>query len=193
MPGILPTEVAEPVRPSIALNEVEVPKGYELIDGALVEMPSMGVESSVVLGRLFVSLHQYCENTRCGIAIAGEAGYRCFPHKRSQVRKPDVSVILGDPDTISIPTGDFERVPDLVVEVVSPNEAHENLSQKIRDFRKAGTRLMWIIEPGLRSVTIERADGTITRLEEPAELTGESVLPGFSVALSAFLPRVIPA
>lgn len=165
-----------------------VPKGYELIDEQLVEKPPMGAISSIVVGRVFRRLDDFCESTRLGLAVTGEAGYRCFPHKPTQVRKPDVAVILGDPTTLVIPRGDFRIVPAVVVEVVSPNETADDLNDKIDDFLTAGTALVWVIHPTLRSVMIHRANGSVARLRDPADLTGEDVLPGFTVPLAAFLP-----
>jgi Uma2 family endonuclease len=166
-----------------------IPKGYELVDGQLVEKPPMGAESGLVLGRLFRRFDDWCESTRAGIAVTGEVGYRCFRHKPRQVRKPDVSVILCDPDTFVVPREDFRVVPALVVEVVSPNETVEELSGKVDDFLAAGTALAWVVEPIRRAVTIYRADSTVSQLRDPADLTGETVLPGFTTPLAAFLPR----
>jgi Uma2 family endonuclease len=104
-----------------------------------------------------------------------------------------VAVILGDPDAIIVPRGDFRVVPALIVEVVSPNETADDLDGKIEDFLRAGTVLVWVIHPLRRTVMIHRANGTISRLRDPADLTGEDVLPGFAVPLAAFLPRVPPA
>ncbi|QEL20021.1 Uma2 family endonuclease [Limnoglobus roseus] len=165
-----------------------VPRGYELIDGELVEIPSMGVESSLVLGRIFYLLHGWCEQTQLGIAIAGEAGYRCFPWKPKQVRKPDVAVILCDPKTFIAPKGDAGIVPDLVVEVVSPNDTVVDLDTRVREFLRAGTKLVWVVNPDTREVLARRADGTIQSFTEPADLTGENLLPGLRVSLAAFLP-----
>ncbi|MGL4420522.1 MAG: Uma2 family endonuclease, partial [Gemmataceae bacterium] len=108
-------------------------------------------------------------------------------------RKPDVSVVLCDPWQFVAPSPHCREVPALVVEVISSSNQFSEILAKIDMFLGAGTRLAWIVDPVTRSVHVYRADGTVTRLREPAELTGESVLPGFSVALSAFLPRIIPA
>lgn len=169
-----------------------VPKGYELIDGELVETPEMSEEAGWVVGKLYQHLDAWCERTKLGVALTGEIGYRCFVRRPRQVRKPDIAVIEANPDTYVLTRGDSRHVPVLVVEVVSPNETVDDLGDKIDDFLGAGTALAWAIEPVRRSVTIYRADGTLSRLRDPAELTGEGVLPGFAVPLAAFLPRVPP-
>jgi Uma2 family endonuclease len=167
-----------------------VPKGYELIDGELVEKPAMGAESSVTVGRIFRRLDEWCEQHFCGLSVTAEAGYRCFPRKPRQVRKPDVSVILCDPRTFIVPSGDFRIVPALVVEVVSPHETMNELTVKVEDFLSAGTSLAWVVEPQLRIAFVHRADGSVTKVREPGELSGEVVLPGFNLPLSAVLPVI---
>ena len=175
-----------------AVSEIDpIPDGYELIDGELREMPNVGAQSSWMVGRIFRHLDDWCAHTGGGLAITGEAGYRCFG-RAAKVRKPDVSVIVCDPRTFVIPREDFRVVPNLVVEVVSPNETVEGLNGKVVDFRRAGTALIWVIDPSTRSATITRGDGTMAQLFEPAELSGEDVLPGFTLPLAAILPRPIP-
>lgn len=169
-----------------------VPRGYERIDGQLVEIPDMGFESSLVVGRVFHLLHTWCEKTQAGIAVTGEAGYRCFSWKPRQVRKPDVSVILCDPKAFLAPKGDSPTVPDLVVEVVSPNDTVVELEIRIREFLRAGTRLIWVVNPDARTALIYRSDGTVQSLTDPADLTGETVLPGFTTPFATFLPVIAP-
>lgn len=179
----------EEIDPASPRDLYDVPKGYELIDGELVEMPAMGAESSWVLGRMFRYLDRWCEERTAGVAITGEAGYQCFPDRPGLVRKPDVSVILCDPASFVPPKVNLESVPDLVVEVLSPHNEAADINAKTEAFLAAGTRLVWIIDPELRMVLVHRADGTVTKLRDPAELTGENVLPGFATPLAAFLPR----
>lgn len=168
----------------------DVPEGFEFVDGELVEIPQMGAESSIVAGRIFRKLDDWCESHRSGIAITAEAAYRCFSSKPRQVRKPDVSVIVCNPDSFAIPKGELLVVPSLVVEVVSPNETMDDVMRKIEDFLEAGTPLAWVVQPQMRQAFVHRPNGTVSKFRDPAELSGEDVLPGFRVALADFLPRI---
>jgi Uma2 family endonuclease len=105
------------------------------------------------------------------------------------VRKPDVSFIAAG----RLPVRQFVRghvriAPDLAVEVVSPNDLYTLLDEKVEEYRDAGVRLIWIINPGTRTAAVYRADGTTVRLSENDELAGEDVLPGFRVRLGDLLP-----
>ena len=166
----------------------EVPKGYELIDGKLQEKPSMGAESSWLGLRVYLLLDAYCNAQGRGVAVGADFAFRCFglPNK---VRKPDAAVLDENPRTFIPGRPEYSGRPLLVVEVVSPNEAVEELTARIVDFRGIQTPLIWVVEPAARHVTIYRADGTISQVTEPGELSGEGVLPGLAVPLSAILPR----
>jgi len=178
-----------PPRASQAAPADDVPPGYEYIDGQLVEK-AMGAESSWVASEVNDHVKAYCRRTGFGIAFVADLGFRCFPHKPDQVRKPDVSVIACDPTTYKLPRGWATVVPTLVVEVVSPNETVYDLTAKVKDFRRAGVPLIWVINPEHREATVYRADGTVSFVAEPADLSGENVLPGLVVSLAAVLPAV---
>ena len=151
-------------------------------------MPDMGYKSSWVASRVFSQLDRYCELKRIGVATTAEASFQCFPHQPGNVRKPDVAVVLCDPATFVPPDPHCEQVPALVVEVVSPNETAFKLDDKIDDFLKAGTRIVWVINPIKRRVVIHYPDLTTRQIGDTGTLDGEDVLPGFTLPLASILP-----
>jgi Uma2 family endonuclease len=178
--------IPEPDEPQPA---PDLPPGFEFVNDQLVEK-AMGAVSTWVAGEVFDQLRTHCRRTNSGIAFVAELGFRCFPKKPTQVRKPDVVVVRCDPRTYVLPSGWVEEVPALVVEVVSPNETATELMENVNDFLAAGTPLVWVIIPESRQATIYRADRTIALLTDPAELSGENVLPGLAIPLAAVLPPV---
>jgi Uma2 family endonuclease len=172
------------------IDPLDVPKGYELIDGELVEMPEMGYESSWITSELHFQIRSYLASHPIGVSATAEASFSCFPGRPKLVRKPDVSVVLCDPTTYQIPRVNCTVVPALVVEVVSPHDKLVDIDARVRDFLRAGTQLAWVVNPDARTVMIYRADGSVQLLCDPATLSGESVLPGFSIPLASFLPPV---
>jgi Uma2 family endonuclease len=183
--------VTPPPRTPPVAPGADLPPGYEFVDGLLVEKP-MGATSSWVAGEVFDLVRAYCRRTGYGVAFIADLGFQCFPAKPTQVRKPDVAVLRCDPATYDLPDGWVTAVPALVVEVVSPNETAYDLAEKVADFRAAGTPLVWVIDPPRRQATVYRADGTLALVTDPAELSGEDVLPGLVVPLPAVLPRPRP-
>lgn len=157
----------------------EVPDGFELVDGELVEK-NVGAESSYVGGELAFQLKLFCREHGTGWVFPADTGYRCFPDQPKLVRKPDVSFVrTGRLPDGKLPTGDFTIAPDLAVEVVSPNDLYEEVEKKVAEYRSAGVRLIWVISPTARTVLIRRPDGSAAEVGESGELSGEDVVPGF--------------
>ncbi len=123
-----------------------------------------------------------------------DAGYQCFPHDPSLVRKPDVSVVkYGRFPGGVLPKGWAKIVPDLVVEVVSPGDTVYDLEEKLDDYRKVNVPLVWVINAKSRNVRVHRANGSVSELHENDELSGEDVIPGFRCPITEILPRREPS
>jgi Uma2 family endonuclease len=70
-----------------------------------------------------------------------------------------------------LPNGWAKIPPDLVVEVVSPNDTAYELEDKLADYQKVGVPLIWVINPNSRTVRVHRSDGSV-----PYNSTGLAVL-----------------
>ncbi len=165
-------------------------KNYELVGGQLVER-NVGIESSWVAGQVFTRLDRFCQEHGIGWALLPDSGYQCFPHEPGLVRKPDVSFVkYGRFPGGVLPKGWAKIVPDLVVEVISPNDTAYELDDKLDDYQKVGVPLIWVINPRSRTRTVRvyRGDGTVSYLHENGELSGEDVIPGFRCTVREILP-----
>ena len=80
--------------------------------------------------------------------------------------------------------GFFSGPPDLAVEVLSPSERAGTIRAKVADYLDAGTRLVWLVDPDARTVTVYRSLLSPRILSVEQRLDGEEVLPGLSVELS---------
>jgi Uma2 family endonuclease len=87
-----------------------------------------------------------------------------------------------------VPLGYIEIAPDLLVEVLSPGNTSKQIRAKLREYFARGVRMVWVIAPEDRTLTIYRTLDEGRLLHEPATLTGEDVLPGFSCRVSDLLP-----
>jgi Uma2 family endonuclease len=129
-------------------------KSYELVDGQLVER-KLGMESSWVATRLLSRLERFCEEHGLGWTFQSDNGYQCFPHEPALVRKPDVSFVrFGRFPGGVLPKGWAKIPPDLVVEVLSPNETAYELDDKLEDYERVGVPLIWVINPESRTAKI---------------------------------------
>ena len=73
--------------------------------------------------------------------------------------------------------------PDFVVELRSKNDTLKDLRGKMEEYRENGAKLGWLIDPKHKRVEIYRPGQAVEVLEHPSDLSGETVLPGFSLSL----------
>ena len=78
--------------------------------------------------------------------------------------------------------------PDFVVEIRSTSDNLAPLHAKMRLYMENGALLGWLIDPSNRQVYVYRAgQDEPERLDEPATLSGESVLPGFDFDVARWI------
>jgi Uma2 family endonuclease len=154
-------------------------KGYELIDGRLKEMHT-GAEPSYIGGNICRLLMRHCERPFCGWVFQAMTSYQLLRHRPNLVRRPDVSFVrTGRFPNESLPAGHIQFAPDFAAEVIAPGEPYYDVEEKVREYRQAGVRLVWVVVPPSRSVLVRRLDGTVSEVLEDGELSGEDVVPGF--------------
>ena len=83
--------------------------------------------------------------------------------------------------------GYAELAPDLLAEIVSPDDRPAEVLAKVADWLAAGTKLVWLVDPERAEVRVYRSDGSLSVLQEGDSLDGEDVLPGFTCPLSDVL------
>lgn len=74
--------------------------------------------------------------------------------------------------------------PDFVIELRSESDALEPLQQKMQEYLSNGLRLGWLVNPQDRQVEIYRANQPKQVLQNPQQVNGEDVLPGFVFELA---------
>jgi Uma2 family endonuclease len=164
--------------------------GYELVDGKLVER-HMGLKASSVGARILILIGIFLKTRPLGHLFNSEASYQCFRQKPHNVRRADVSFIrVGRFPDEQMPEGNCRIAPDLVVEVVSPNDLAYEVDEKVKDYLKAGVPLIWVVYLATQSVTVFRQAssplGKATELSADESIGGEDVLPGFACNVAEF-------
>jgi len=74
--------------------------------------------------------------------------------------------------------------PDFVIELMSPSDNLETARKKMQEYLDNGTRLGWLINRKTRQVEIYRQGQPVEILTNPESLSGENILPEFSLNLT---------
>lgn len=156
-------------------------KEYEVVNGQPEEKEMAGALHSGVGTRLIIRLGVYAETNKLGSIYGPDATYQIGINERL----PDVSFISAArlPQD-GEPTTKWMLVPDLAIEIISPNDLYGKVKSKIREYLTAGVREVWIVEPEFKMITIYRSQTDFTVFAEDDELVSDSLLPGFRLKLS---------
>jgi Uma2 family endonuclease len=74
--------------------------------------------------------------------------------------------------------------PDFVIELRSRTDSLASLQEKMGEYLENSLRLGWLIDPQEQQVEIYRQGQPVQILALPARLSGEDVLPGFTLSLA---------
>ncbi|MCA2629919.1 MAG: Uma2 family endonuclease, partial [Microcystis sp. M069S2] len=74
--------------------------------------------------------------------------------------------------------------PDFVIELMSASDNLETARKKMQEYLDNGTRLGWLINRKTRQVEIYRQGQPVEILTNPESLSGENILPEFSLNLT---------
>jgi Uma2 family endonuclease len=157
---------------------------YELAKGELIKMSPTGGKHGILTMRLGAALIQHVEANNLGEAFGAETGF-ILSKNPDTVRAPDVAFVSRE----RIPPGDFPEkfwpgAPDLAAEVLSPSDTLYDVEEKIEEYLQAGVKLIWIVNPKKRTVTIYQPDVDTQTLTEADTLDGRDVVPSFQYSLA---------
>jgi Uma2 family endonuclease len=158
----------------------------ELVRGVIETMPPPGGLHGLCCSRVDRRLGNFVEERDLGHVFVNDTGF-VSERDPDTVRGPDVSFWRKE-RLQEIPEGYIEIPPDLAVEVVSPNDRYSRIRRKVREYLAKGVRLIWVVDPLDRSVTVYRALEDEVILTETEMLDGVDVVPGFSCCVADLFP-----
>ena len=176
--------------PPLTVDEFErLPGGegkQELHDGRVVEMAPGGGAHGVVVIELGARLrdHVRARGGRAYGRVTTETGYVLWPDRPRESRAPDLAFISAEHAPRPWPRRLVRAVPDLAVEVRSPDDRPGDIRLKVREYLDAGVPLVWVLDPGREAVVYDGRAGAVTRLGAGHVLDGGTVLPGFRLPLA---------
>ena len=179
----LPPEIPAPVPTTMTLEEFLASDldDYEYVKGELVPRSATSLEHGRIGANVCFYLRLYVRENRLDAMAFVGSGFTV----EECVLRPDVAFL----SAARIPD-DLRKAspipPDLAVEVVSPSDKLYSVIEKAFAYLNAGTRLVWVLEPVAKTVTVYRSESDFQTFKSPDTLTGEDVIDGFSCQVAEF-------
>jgi Uma2 family endonuclease len=164
-------------------------------DGTLVTMPPTGAISGNREAKAGAYLLTWVESHDLGEVFGPSTGFKLT---NNAVRAPDAAFVSKErlpADWEDREDGFLDLAPDFVIEIRSKTDSLKELKAKMEEYIANGVRLGWLIDS--RSETLRerqnqqalvyRIDGSITQYPATAILSGEDVVPGFTLPLKSLL------
>jgi Uma2 family endonuclease len=159
---------------------------YEIINGQTVELPSMGAYTTWIALNLSYLLQSFVSPRKLG-TVAMEMLFILDAVKNTR-RRPDVAFVSAGkwpPDQPPPETGDWDIIPDLAVEVVSPNDLFEEVIKKMAEYFRLGVGQVWVVIPSQRQIYVYESPTKPTVICADQELDGGDLLPGLRLPVSS--------
>ncbi len=152
-------------------------------NGEMIVLAPTGWGTSKRNVKLIVQVDIWNEKTERGETFDSSGGF-ILPNKAQRspdvawVEKSRIAAINPDPNKF------LPLAPDFVIELRSATDRLGKIQEKMREYQANGVRLGWLIDAQNQRVEIYRASGEPEILESPIQLSGEDVLPGFTLDLT---------
>jgi len=152
--------------------------------GELIVMPPTGSLTGKRNFDLIYQLGVWSKENGNGVCFGTDAGF-ILPN--GAIRGSDASWVRRE-KWDSLTHQQKERFapicPDFAVEIRSPSDNLTQLYLKMFEYLENGTSLGWLIDPLKRKVYVYRPDQQTVVLDEPETVSGDPLLPGFTLNLT---------
>ena len=156
---------------------------FELERGEVIELPPPRRQLGFVCVNVGSLLMDFAEEWAWGYACCNDFGV-VVEQDPDTVRGMDVGFF--DDDGLELEPEYVYEPPLVGVEVLSPTDRPSHVLRRIGEYLKWGVKLVWIVDPEVRSVNVHRKGREPVTLDETDDLTGEDVLPGFRCRVADF-------
>jgi Uma2 family endonuclease len=155
----------------------------ELVKGEIVYMSPTGYAYADYEGNFYAALRAFVRQNKLGRVLVGEVGIytRRDP---DTIRAADVAFVSQARLAGVMSKSYLDVAPELVVEVLSPDDRWNDLTNKLEEYFAIGVKLIWVADPRRKQVYAYRSITDVQRLTVEETLTASEVLPGFSVPVA---------
>ena len=153
-------------------------------DGEMIVMPPTGGETGISNSSLVARLWIWNDREGNGFVFDSSTGFRL---PKGGTRSPDASWVSKEKWNSLTPEQKkkFPPIcPEFAIELRSPSDNLKTIQDKILEYLDNGLELGWLMDPIDRKVEIYRAGQDKQILDNPSTLSGEKVLPGFTLDLT---------
>jgi Uma2 family endonuclease len=181
---------ATPPRPTTFEQILSLPDDgidRELIRGELREKPMTRRNRwhSSIEARIVQMLWNWLDSQPDleGRIVSGEAGFRLQREPETGVGI-DVAYVSAEVAARAPEASYFDGPPVLAVEILSPSDKQEEIDEKIELYLESGVKVVWIVNPRLKTLTVYRPGAPPAIYAYGQELDGGAELLGFHVELA---------
>jgi len=160
----------------------------ELVDGQVVEWDVANLRHGLVINALAYLLNAFVRPHRLGSVALADALIRILG-SRYNARGGDIAFFARGRLPTDQHASATDVAPDFVIEVLSPSDQPGEVQAKVRDWLRAGVKLLWYVDPDHGVTTVYRGD-TETTLGPNEVLDGSDVLPGFTLCMRDVLDEL---
>jgi Uma2 family endonuclease len=157
-------------------------KHVELVRGEVKSTPPPGERHGGMCAWIIYLLTSYA--LRHGGNVIGNDAGLIVEESPDTVRGPDVMLFSETRSLEQLNPGFSRNIPQLIVEILSPSDRAGQISLRIGQYLARGVPLVWLVDPEDRTVTVYRPKELPRVLDEQDELSGNGVLPDFSLKVA---------
>jgi Uma2 family endonuclease len=179
-------------RPALDLTEDQFFEFCQLNDDLRIErtaegewliMPPAGGGSSNRNSEINRQIANWAKQDGTGLVYDSSGGFK-LPN--GALRSPDAAWLPRErlaQFTVEQQERFLPLCPDFALELWSPSDRLSTIREKMAEYLANGMRLGWLLYPPRRRVYVYRPGTPVEQLDNPSTLSGDPVLPGFSLDL----------
>lgn len=155
----------------------------ELVKGEIVKMSPTGFWHGVIEGKFYQALVSFVEKNKLGLVMVGEVGLYTRRNPDT-VRGADVIFISHQRLAESKSKSYLDVAPELIVQIMSPNDAWSDVMAKLEEYFNIGVTTVWVADPDKKQVYAYHSLTDVQRYTIADTLPGGRTLPDFSVPVA---------
>ena len=176
-------ETAERLITGEELSKMPEAEPCELIEGRIVRMSPTSHIHGRIETRFASRLSSFVEAARLGQVLSGEVGIY-IRRQPDTIRAADAAYISSARYAQSRSESYLDVAPELIVEVLSPDDAWQAVMRKLADYFSIGVQVVWVADPQARTVYAYRSATEAKQFTESDTLTAPEILPGFTLPVA---------